>query len=108
AAGSRLVRVEEARMHGPRATGMVWPLAGAPKRRPAGPLERGPPAEFGRRAPRTRGAAQARRAKASFDLLHGAMRRIKRPPRIRLCRAAGGAPSRGSAEGASGVVHINT
>ena len=32
-------------------------------------------------------------------------RRIKRPPRIRLRRAAGGAPLRVSAEGASGVVH---
>ena len=31
----------------------------------------------------------------------------KRPPRIRLCRSASGAPSRGSAEGATGVGHCS-
>ena len=30
----------------------------------------------------------------------------KQPPRIRLCRSASGASSRGSAEGATGVVHL--
>src|SRR5207253_514451 len=38
----------------------------------------------------------------------GRVSRIKRPPRIRLCRAAGGAPLRGCAEGATRVVHVQS
>src|SRR6185503_3874875 len=51
-----------------------------------------------------------------FSLLHDAEAApsthepdaAKRTPRIRLCRSAGVAPSRGSGEAATGVVHFNS